>query len=45
MGSQVIREKIAKTCMKKYGHVTYPVYNDAYGLHESKGHSELFFFD
>lgn len=41
-GSQVIREKIAKTCMKKYGHVTYPVYKDAYGLHESKGQIELY---
>ena len=42
MGSQVIREKIASTCMKKYGHVTYPVYKDAYGLHESKGQIELY---
>lgn len=41
-GSQVIREKIASTCMKKYGHVTYPVYKDAYGLHESKGQIELY---
>lgn len=41
-GSQVIRVKIAKTCMKKYGHVTYPVYKDAYGLHESKGQIELY---
>lgn len=41
-GSQVIREKIAKTCMKKYGHVTYPVYKDSYGLHESKGQIELY---
>lgn len=41
-GSQVIREKIASTCMKKYGHATYPVYKDAYGLHESKGQIELY---
>ena len=42
MGSQVIKEKIAKTCMKKYGHVTYPVYKDSYDLHESKGQIELY---
>ena len=42
MGSAEIREKIASTCMKKYGRVTYPVYKDAYGLHESKGQIELY---
>lgn len=42
MGSLEIREKIASTCVKKYGHVTYPVYKDAYGLHESKGQIELY---
>ena len=42
MGSLEIKEKITKTCMKKYGHVTYPVYKDSYGLHESKGQIELY---
>ena len=41
MGSPEIKQKIAETCLEKYGYVTYPVYKDSYGLHESKGQIEL----
>ena len=42
MGSPEIKQKIAETCLEKYGYVTYPVYKDSYGLHESKGQIELY---